>query len=74
MKTVMQIASIRPNWKYFQGYLLPLDPINDINLNQRPMATRTRSHKRQNVHTRFKENLIIMVIILISSIWAILIS
>ena len=74
MKIAMQTASVRPNWKHSQGYLLASDPINSIDLNQKPMATRTRSHKRQSVHTRFKENLIIMVIVLISSIWAILIS
>jgi hypothetical protein len=60
--------------RIWAGYLSGPEQINSIDLNEKPMATRTRSHKRQNVHTRFKENLIIMVIILISSIWAILIS
>ena len=33
------------------------------------MATRTRYHKRQNVQTRLKENLIIMAVIILISLW-----
>lgn len=33
---------------------------------------RTRIHKKQNVQTRLKENLIIMVVIVMISLWAVL--
>lgn len=33
------------------------------------MATRTRYHRKQNVHTRLKENLIIMAVIILISLW-----
>jgi hypothetical protein len=36
------------------------------------MATRTRFHKRQNVQTRLKENIIIMAVIIIISLWVVL--
>jgi len=35
------------------------------------MATRTRYHRRQNVQTRLKENLIIMGVIILISLWVI---
>lgn len=38
------------------------------------MATRTRDHRRLNVQTRLKENLIIMAVILIISIGVMLLS
>lgn len=38
------------------------------------MATRTRYHRRQNVQTRLKENLIIMLVVILISLWAFIIS
>jgi hypothetical protein len=36
------------------------------------MATRTRYHRRQNVQTRLKENIIIMAVIVVISLWVVL--
>jgi len=33
------------------------------------MATSTRYHRKQNVQTRLKENLIIMAVIILISLW-----
>ncbi len=38
------------------------------------METRTRTHRKQNVQTRLKENLIIMGVVLLISLWAILLA
>ncbi len=34
------------------------------------METRTRTHRRQNVQTRLKENLIILAVVVAISLWA----
>jgi hypothetical protein len=36
------------------------------------MATKTRYHRKQNVQTRLKENLVIMVVVIGISLWVFL--
>jgi hypothetical protein len=38
------------------------------------MATRVRYHRRPNVQTRLKENMIIMAVIIFISLWVLLIA
>jgi len=38
------------------------------------METRTRDHRRPNVQTRLKENLIILIVVILISLWAMIIA
>ena len=37
------------------------------------MATRSKYHRKQNVQTRLRENLIIMAVVILISLWAMII-